>query len=277
MLEELPTVHSRQAPGFAWVAVAEDPAKNWGTSNRKRQRPTGTGQTEQQKEALTARQQRETERKIKELNSDNQRDVQVAIPKRDGQGAAARAGRTTNTKKILLSGKTFAHYLDDEEAEIARTGKRDGDVESATTLAQRASKTPIARRKAREESISSSSPGPSHGTMAPPAMSAHSLGASRNPAPVRANSDRELAPEEEDESTAPLPTDAEMEALISAPPLTYNQARAAPPDPGAPSPRRFCETCGYWGRARCMKCGVTTCSIACKDDHDMYKCLKMYA
>ncbi|KAK0290232.1 hypothetical protein LTS16_022237 [Friedmanniomyces endolithicus] len=269
-IEELPIAQSRQSAGFAWVAVStahDDPAKNWGTTNRKRARASLGGQTEQQKEALSARVQRETERKIKELNSDNSRDVVIDIAKKPGSstGGAFKAGKTTGTKKILASGKTFAHYLDDEEAEIARTGRRDGDAD-APAAAQRASKTPLARRKPRADSSASHSPAPSAGPMAPP------------PIPRLQTNDSSVAPipldglddddDEEEDSEDPLPrmpTAAEMEALLNAPPLTYNQARSAPPPAGLPPPRRFCDTCGYWGRVRCMKCGAMTCSVVLED------------
>ncbi|KAF2769399.1 hypothetical protein EJ03DRAFT_96116 [Teratosphaeria nubilosa] len=159
-IEEIPTAQSKQAPGFAWIAVAgaqEDPAKNWGTSNRKRARQSVGGQTEQQREALSARQQREIERKIRELNNDgSNRDV--AIPttaKKEGAGGGVtKAGRTPTTKKILASGKTFAHYLDDEEAEITRIARRDGEAEVAPASTQRASKTPFARRRSTMEDSS---------------------------------------------------------------------------------------------------------------------------
>lgn len=276
-IEELPTTQSRKAPGFAYVAVSapqDDPAKNWGTTNRKRARTSLGGQTEQQKEALTARQQREVERKLRELNSDNSKNAsELPIPKKEGgSGAsgAARAGKTSNTKKILGSGKTFAHYLDDEEAEIARTGRRDVDVEVPVSV-QRSSKTPLARRKPREDSSMSGSPAPSATPMRPPPL----------PRAQEAPSDEvmDIDSDEHDEHDAvpPLPSEAEMEALLNAPPLTYNQARAAPPPLNAPPPRRFCETCGYWGRVRCMKCGAMTCSVVCQDDHVQFKCLKMYA
>lgn len=147
-IEELPTTQSRQAPGFTWVAVSgpatsEDPSKTWGGgaggSKAKRSRASLQGPTDAQREALSSRQQREIEKRIRDLNSDSSKEVQVAIPKSSGAGAgggggAARAGKTANTKKILASGKTFAHYLDDEEAEIARTGKRDGDLEVGAPL-----------------------------------------------------------------------------------------------------------------------------------------------
>lgn len=268
-IEELPIAQSRQAPGFAWVAVAgpsEDPAKNWGTSNRKRARFSAAGQTESQKEALSARQQREIERKLKELNSDNSKDVQIPVPKKEAGGSGAqRAGKTPNTKKILASGKTFAHYLDDEEAEIARTGRRDGDIEVMSTSAvqQRASKTPIVRRGLGNESSMENSPAPGQ-------ISARMTGG------VKGADVMDVDGSDED-IDASLPSEAEIQALLNAPPLTYNQARSEPPPADAPPPRRFCEVCGYFGRAKCMKCGVMTCSVMCKDAHDEQRCLKFYA
>jgi zinc finger HIT domain-containing protein 1 len=275
-IEEIPTAQSRQAPGFAWVAVSgpqEDPAKNWGTTNRKRARASVGGQTEQQREALSARQQREIERKIRDLNNDNSnREVAIPSTKKEGTRGTSKAGKTSNTKKILASGKTFAHYLDDEEAEIARTGRRDGDLEVPTASTQRSSKTPIARRKPREESSMSDSPAPSLSAMAlPPLPRGGSSVSQGDDAMVIDHS------QDEDDTIPTLPSEAEIEALLNAPPLTYNQARSAPPPPSAPPPRRFCETCGYWGRVKCMKCGAMVCSVVCKDDHDHIKCLKMYA
>ena len=198
--------------------------------------------------------------------------MQIPIPKKTGSGGGShRAGKTPGTKKILASGKTFAHYLDDEEAEIARTGRREGDAEPQVTMTQRASKTPLARRKPpRDESSVSGSPAPS--APAPPAL--------LQPQSTSALTDCVLPEEdsmETDPSIPPLPTQAEMEALLNAPPLTYNQARSAPPPPSAPPPRKFCEICGYWGRVKCMKCGNMTCSVHCKDTHDEHKCLKFYA
>ncbi|KAH9844549.1 hit finger domain protein [Teratosphaeria destructans] len=277
-IEEIPSAQSKQAPGFAWIAVAgsqEDPAKNWGTSNRKRARQSVGGQTEQQREALTARQQRDIERKIRELNNDgSNRDV--AIPpttKKEGaSGGVTKAGRTPTTKKILSSGKTFAHYLDDEEAEISRTGRRDGETEAAST--QRASKTPFARRRStREDCSMSGSPAPSSTPMGPPPLPRGSIHTIDVDMTGMSGEDTD----DEENAIAPLPSVAEIEALLNAPPLTYNQARSAPPPPTAPPPRKFCETCGYWGRIKCMRCGAEVCSVACKDEHDQIKCMKMYA
>lgn len=275
-IEELPTAQSRQAPGFAWVAVSgaqDDPAKNWGTTNRKRQRASLGGQTDQQKEALSARQQREIERKIRDLNSDNSKNAsELPIPKREGGGGGARPGKTTATKKILASGKTFAHYLDDEEAAIARTGRRDGDAEApAPATAQRASKTPLHRRKARESSAASDSPAPAASPMGPPPLPPSTQGTSGTEVTGLSSGQEQV------DGGSAQAIRAELEAMLNAPPLAYNELRSAPPPVGAPPPRRFCETCGYWGRVKCMKCGAMVCSVPCKDDHDQFKCLKMYA
>jgi len=275
-IEELPTAQTKQAPGFAWVAVSgpqEDPSKNWGTNNRKRARASGVGQTDAQKEALSARQQREIERKIKELNSDNSKDVQIPIPKKDSAagGGGARAGKTANVKKILASGKTFAHYLDDEQAEIARTGRRDGDLEVLASVPQRPSKTPLARRRLAEDSSANSTPVPSE-------RNAGNVMSTSRPVTPGATARVDASAGDDDEDALPaLPTEEELEALLNVPPLTFNQARSAPPPATAPPPRKFCEVCGYFGRARCMKCGVMTCSVVCKDTHDEHRCLKFYA
>ncbi|KAK3621201.1 hypothetical protein LTR22_025305 [Elasticomyces elasticus] len=276
-IEELPTAQSRQSAGFAWVPVSgaqDDPAKNWGTTNRKRQRQSTGGQTDQQKEAVSARQQREVERRIKDLNSDNSKET-VEIPKKPGQqpsGGAFKIGKTSGTKKIMSSGKSLQHHLEDEQAEIDRTGRREGEVDAPAPNAQRASKTPLHRRKPREDSSASNSPAPAVSSMPPPAIP---RGMSMDNAAEVVQLDDS---DGDEESQLPgLPSAAEMEALLNAPPLTYAQARASSPPPGLPPPRRFCETCGYWGRARCLKCGAMTCSVVCKDEHDQSKCLKMYA
>jgi zinc finger HIT domain-containing protein 1 len=279
LIEELPTTHVKNAPGFAWVAVSgrgDDPSKNWGTTNRKRARTAGNTQTESQREAVTAKQQEKIDRRIRELNSDSGRDVAIPHTVRKEGGAAHKAGKTTNTKKILASGKTLAHYLDDEEAEIARTGRRDIDLDAihqAGAPPQRASKTPLARRKPqREASIASASPAPS---IFPPTMVALAT------LPTAGNTDfdeRQVDDDDDNEYPIPaIPSRAEMEALLNATPLTYAQARCTPPPANSPPARKFCETCGYWGRVRCMKCNVMTCSVACKDIHDEHKCLKFYA
>ncbi|KAI5866958.1 hypothetical protein GGS23DRAFT_593688 [Durotheca rogersii] len=73
----------------------------------------------------------------------------------------------------------------------------------------------------------------------------------------------------------PRPSDAELRALLAAPPLSYGEARGRWDDErdGAAiggrryPPRVFCEVCGYWGRVRCMKCGARACALDCLETH----------
>lgn len=268
-IEEIPTTNTKQAPGFAWVTVAKDadPAKAaLEVTSKKRARTAGLGQNEAQREALSVRQQRDIERRVRELNTDGSRDVYVPVPKKEGSGSSAvKAGKTTNTKRILASGKEFKHYLDDEEAELARTGKVDGlerDAEVQIMPAQRASKTPIARRLQQERSSMSGSPAPA----TDPSQTASSL-------PFEPG----RLPGDEEDGVAPLPTEEEMQALLDAPPLTYNAARVAAPPASAAPPRTFCEICGFWGRVKCLRCGARTCSVDCESVHVADRCLKFYA
>ncbi|KAL2140236.1 hypothetical protein VTI28DRAFT_4050 [Corynascus sepedonium] len=87
----------------------------------------------------------------------------------------------------------------------------------------------------------------------------------------------------------PFPSDDELRALMTAPPLNYLEARAAwgdyddgndnDNDAGrggtGECPRRrprypvrvFCAVCGYWGRVKCMKCGTRVCALDCLETH----------
>ena len=71
------------------------------------------------------------------------------------------------------------------------------------------------------------------------------------------------------------PSEALMDALITAPPLFYNAARVGPSSSGKPQ-RHFCEICGYWGRVKCMKCGARVCGLVCKTAHDDGRCTNYY-
>ena len=70
-------------------------------------------------------------------------------------------------------------------------------------------------------------------------------------------------------SRVPLfPSDEELRALMTAPPLSYLEARASWGDEEARYPKRaFCEVCGYWGRVRCIKCGARVCALDCLETH----------
>ncbi|KAK2072523.1 hypothetical protein P8C59_006871 [Phyllachora maydis] len=85
-------------------------------------------------------------------------------------------------------------------------------------------------------------------------------------------------------SVPPFPSDDELRALMTAPPLSYLATRAewggAAEDEGWQQhqryPRReFCAVCGYWGRVRCLKCGARVCALDCLDVH-REECITRY-
>jgi zinc finger HIT domain-containing protein 1 len=66
----------------------------------------------------------------------------------------------------------------------------------------------------------------------------------------------------------PFPSDDELRALMTAPPLSYLEARAAWGEDERRYPVRvFCAVCGYWGRVKCMKCGTRVCALECLETH----------
>ncbi|KAJ4295998.1 hypothetical protein N0V88_004700 [Collariella sp. IMI 366227] len=69
-------------------------------------------------------------------------------------------------------------------------------------------------------------------------------------------------------SVPPFPDDAELRALMTALPLSYLEARAAWGDEESRYPARvFCAVCGYWGKVKCMKCGIRVCALECLETH----------
>ncbi|KAM7208011.1 hypothetical protein V8F20_001557 [Naviculisporaceae sp. PSN 640] len=65
-----------------------------------------------------------------------------------------------------------------------------------------------------------------------------------------------------------FPTDDELRALLTAPPLNYLEARAVWGEEETRYPQRsFCDVCGYWGRVKCMKCGARACALDCLNAH----------
>lgn len=73
-----------------------------------------------------------------------------------------------------------------------------------------------------------------------------------------------------------IPTSEELDTLLAAPPLSYNEARAKATGIRPPA-RIFCEICGYWGRGKCVKCGGRICGVECLGVHEEFSCVKFYA
>ena len=152
---------------------------------------------------------------------------------------------TPNVRRILMSQKTFANHLADEEAAIAQhTQNATFSIPKPATL---------------QKISSTAASGPS--------SVAH-------PTPLVVDP---LADEPLLKSYVPeAPSMEVMETLITAPPLSYNAARATLPATAKP-PRHFCEICGYWGTIKCLKCGARVCGLECKGAHEDGRCLKFYA
>ena len=140
----------------------------------------------------------------------------------------------------MMSQKTFANHLADEEAAL---GQKSGSTSQAPTHPRRASAVEV-RSTAHETINAVEDP-----LEADPLL-------------------RTYVPS--------APSDEVMQALVTAPPLSYNAARATLPNPERPQ-RHFCEICGYWGNIKCLRCGARVCGLDCKGTHDEGRCMKFYA
>lgn len=313
------------APGWAYVPdIGYDPSKAAiNPSGRKR---TAARQSQHQADAynagsggnaisdLPARQQTAILKRIAELDRDNQKDV--ALPQARGAGGGGsvlkreREGRkmTPAVRKILQSGRTFAHWLADEEAlaaqrtGVAPAGSGGPGSQSVTTTASpapSAGAAEAASSRNRKRSMGAAAVGraakrAAAATTTESAPATPSAGVVDSPAPSggaaqqTAIVDLEAAgmqqepgtPIDDDEpllgATVPmLPSEQEVQALLAHPPLSYTAARAAPPAADGPSRRLFCEICGYWGRVRCLRCSARVCGLECKRAHDETSCLRM--
>ncbi|TQS34545.1 hypothetical protein Golomagni_05067 [Golovinomyces magnicellulatus] len=65
-----------------------------------------------------------------------------------------------------------------------------------------------------------------------------------------------------------MPSEEELENLLSRPPLSYLEARGSWVEGDRKkSPRHFCERCGYWAKIKCVKCGGRVCALTCFNKH----------
>ena len=277
-IQELPTTAKAAAPGWSYVVdTGYDPSKAAiNPSSRKRVRASVAGLSQGD---LTIRQQTAIQRHLDDLDKDSHKPVNIAPPK-----SKTNRRQTQNTRRILASGKDFSHYLDQDEAALASKQHHGIEVDiEPPKPPQRASKTPIARRKPQLQPQSA----PVAVEQSPAPTAAMSNAASTVPsAPLIPDF---LKPYLVDSSVAsqqlqhdsllspPAPltaTTAEIEALLSAPQLSYNAARSAPTPATAPPQRVFCEMCGYWGRVKCLKCGSRVCGLECKSAHEESRCIR---
>lgn len=177
-------------------------------------------------------------------------------------------GKSQGTRRILGSQKTWRNWLDDEEATL---GGREVVGKSVGAGAPGAQGEKKRKRGSAVGSAETSVPGtPAVETFAMAEKVKSEDGEMRD-ADTHTEEDPLLKV-----STLGSISQQQIDALLSAPPLSYNAARAAPPDANTPPLRHFCELCGYWGRVRCMKCGSRVCGLDCKTMHDA-ECSRRFA
>ncbi|KAF1982073.1 hypothetical protein K402DRAFT_397970 [Aulographum hederae CBS 113979] len=232
----------------------------------------------------SARQERAIQSRLAELDKDNTKDIQ--IPASIKSSRVTKPKTSTNVKKILQSQKTFANHLSDEEAMIAlqisqpavpsrsQPAKVGGGAQKTSGLSR-----PGVASSSRRTSTPTT---PSNLSMGPPPLVVLDSSTTDTGAMAEAEAEAKAkakAAFPQDAKKPPLhplllidaltaPTEEEMEALLSAPPLSYSAARAVPPNSAGPPQRFFCEFCGYWGRIKCRQCGARICGLVCKGEHD---------
>ncbi|KEQ80137.1 hypothetical protein M438DRAFT_282516 [Aureobasidium pullulans EXF-150] len=252
-IEELPTTAKAAAPGWSYVVdTGYDPSKAAiNPSSRKRVRASAAGLSQGD---LTIRQQTAIQRHLDDLDKDSHKPVNIAPPKSNRR-------QTQNTRRILASGKDFSHYLDQDEAALAL--KHHHAPATATATATATAEPSPAPTAAASNAASTAPQAP----LIPSFLKPYLVDASADTQKLQ--HDSLLSP------PAPLTaTTAEIEALLSAPQLSYNMARSAPSSAAAPPQRVFCEMCGYWGRVKCLKCGSRVCGLECKSAHEESRCIR---
>ncbi|KAI9808459.1 MAG: hypothetical protein M1827_007242 [Pycnora praestabilis] len=299
-IEVLPNSTSTSAPGWAYVPdTGFDPSKAAIQPSGARKRAArnvtiGGGNT-------TARQNNAILKHLAELDKDNHRDVQIPVPirQRDGAGRVSKGKVTPSVRRILMSQKTFANHLADEEAALSNQTSNGPAPALRTPVTKLAKTTPLRYKKVAAPTSTTPIPDPRRPSeslkaelphpLAPMHKGVTPLQAFSKPVPSQGDSDPLLKPHLpsmppfQDDNNPLLrsyvdsaPSADILEALVSAPPLSYSAARAEATSSDVPQ-RHFCEICGYWGRVRCMKCGVNVCGLDCKGVHDEGRCLKFYA
>ncbi|TVY54540.1 hypothetical protein LCER1_G002255 [Lachnellula cervina] len=285
----LEVANSTAAPAPGWAYVADTAAKGSTTALQPRKR--ARNQAASSLHETTARQETKILRELAVLDRENHKDVSIPVPvrHRDNAGRASHGkGTTPAVRKILQSQKTFSNHLTDFQA-LGPTA-----LPAAPTPLPPAVSTPRAAATPRTASTNLTSKGTrSHKKKVPSAVPTPTplrRVSAAAPQPIKVEADTPMpdapsvtlsqgssnppVPHSEDgspllESWIPrLPSQAELEKLLSAPPLSYEEARGSWTLEDRRKPVRvFCEVCGYWGRVRCMRCGGRVCALECLNTH----------
>ncbi|CAL3964094.1 hypothetical protein PZA11_001531 [Diplocarpon coronariae] len=266
-------------------------------SSRKRARNQNVATSHE----TTARQDAKVVRELAALDRENYRDVSIPVPTRhrDNAGRVSHGKVTSAVRKILQSQKTFANYLSDFEALAQNSSGVPAVVASSVTA-------PVVRATPGTSSLHLTSKGSrSHkkkdrnAVLKPTPLCRVSSAAAFTPAAIKSEPSTADAPLpdvpvlSQGSSALPkphpgdtdsllvsriptIPSQAEIDKLLAAPPLTYNEARGPWVEEDMRKPvRQFCEICGYWGRVKCMRCGSKVCALECLMQHHV-DCLTRY-
>jgi zinc finger HIT domain-containing protein 1 len=178
---------------------------------------------------------------------------------------------TPAVRKILQSQKTFANHLDDFEA-LPPSEKNPNTVRSASGTS-----TPNSTKRSHKRK-DLNAPASANPTPLRKVSSISQIKYEDEPipdAPIRSlndTSDPPAHPRDNDillVSRIPgMPSQEEIDRLLAASPLSYNEARGSMTAEDRRKPvRTFCEVCGYWGRVKCTRCGGRVCALECLTVH----------
>ena len=306
-IEELPLTNPRAAqPGWAYVADSSSsllPSQSLAAGGQaaKRKRGAAIAATATSASAISSKQQKAIDQRLKDLDRENYKDgVVVAVPKAEssdakgGFAAAAAKKQTSNVRRILGYNRNFGHFLADEEAAIAAggggfqgtwgsgvstgaQGLQQGQSATAAKSDRRrsgavargaAAVTPAKGKEKAETPVKTEQKdgdvnmtGTDQPPATPQAQQVPSSPSTNRPVP---RYDIALDSDPLLKTLHPLrnPADRVIAALLAEPPLSWSAARAEPPPAEKQTPRRwFCAMCGYWGKVKCSRCGERCCGL----------------
>ncbi|KAI1811275.1 hypothetical protein GGS20DRAFT_123625 [Poronia punctata] len=253
---EIATTKTTTAPGWAYVPDNPHPRPNLTTTTRKRPRNTTTTTTTLSAVNLADSNARQEAKTRRELDRDNDVVIPIPIP----IPAATRVSKKANVRKILQSQKNFGNHLDDFLAVL--DGGEGGIIRRGGGLALHSHSQPQTQTQ-------------------PPSTTKIKAMEEEEDVQMPDMPDAENEAENENENDKnplltsripPQPTEEEIRGLLSAPPLTYLEARGKWESNNNNNSKRyptreFCSICGYWGRTRCIKCGTRVCALECLETH----------
>ncbi|KAG4443693.1 hypothetical protein IFR05_000782 [Cadophora sp. M221] len=293
--------NSKTAPAPGWAYVPDTGVNASAAALQPSSRKRARNQNVASSHETTARQDAKILRDLAALDRENAKDVSIPVPirHRDNAGRVSHGKVTSGVRKILQSQKTFANYLSDFEALAQNPSAVPAPSQPASTpvrLVPRAapgtavphltSKGTRSHKKKDPNAVAAPTPLRKVSTVSTPAPIKAEPSTKDTPmpdAPVLSQGNSTLPKPHPGDKDALLvsripgmPSQEEIEKLLAAPPMTYNQARGPWVEEDMRKPvRQFCEICGYWGRVKCMRCGGKVCALECLNTHQQ-DCFQRY-